>query len=106
MTKNTFYAMISPYMHTYINTCIHVSGGVHAVSSGIQFSDFAKATGCRATANGGVVSLMGDSGALTIGGQVQFTGNAAGWWCSYFVYLSVCVCILYTCICIYIYIYI
>ncbi len=54
------------------------SGGVHAVSSGVQFSDFAKATGCRATANGGVVSLVGDSGALTVGGQVQFTGNAAG----------------------------
>ncbi len=54
------------------------SGGVHAVSSGVQFSDFAKATGCRATANGGVVSLVGDGGALTIGGQVQFSGNAAG----------------------------
>jgi hypothetical protein len=54
------------------------SGGVHAVSSSVQFADMAKATGCRATGSGGVVTMVGDQAAVTVGGQVEFSSNAAG----------------------------
>jgi hypothetical protein len=81
------------------------SGAIHAFSSSVQFSDFAKATSCRATVSGGVATIAGTSGALVVGGQTQFVSNAAGKYllsdaCMH-TYIHICIYV-----CIYIYMYI